>query len=84
MKKQIPTPAAAALIILALTCLVGLGWWMSGKYTDSTGDVRPVINEMNANKPKTEPLPPDTDVVFMGGGGPAAPSGSLPVNKGKK
>ena len=79
-----PTPVAVFVIVLALTGLVGVGWWMSGKYLEPTRDVRPVISQMNVNKPKTEPLPPDTDVVFMGASAPSAPSGNLATNKGKK
>jgi hypothetical protein len=73
-KKQIPTPVAVAAIALAAIGLVGLSWFFGGKDARVRGDVRPIINEMNVGKVKTEPLPPDTDVLAMG-------AGSTPVQK---
>ena len=68
MKKQIPTPVAVAIVATAFIVLVGYGWWVSGRSLNLMRDVRPLVKEMHAGKPKTNLLPPDTDVVMMGGG----------------
>jgi hypothetical protein len=67
MKKNIPTPVAVSIVVIAAVAIIAYGWMATGRKILLVSDVRPLVKEMDAGKPKFAPLPPETDTVMMGG-----------------
>lgn len=79
LKKTLSDRSAVAIIVLFAVAILFVGARWVGARAGVLRDVRPLVKEMNAGKPATEPLSREEaqgDALMMGSQGKTKPSAS--------